>query len=298
MKAKKKILSILLAACMLLTFMPTMAFAEDSSDAQETTAAAVEQAAAETSGAGSGQAEGESEETTSETEQTEDGADAGQTDTVGAEEPESSSEPAVGIEDAEAAAASADEASEADALTAESSGEVTTAEAFASAIQAGGTITLGADITFHDTAVLGGDVVLDLNGYTLTYEYTSESVGSGTNVITYAGIYGTSAVDDRYDLTIRDSSDSKTGAFKGNSKSLVYGYFDEVQILGGSFQCESASPIYLSKFTKLTMKDANLSSSGGSQMRFSSSEATSIHIEDCTFQNKLMYGRVIMARWR
>ena len=71
---------------------------------------------------------------------------------------------------------------------------VETADALTAALETGGTVTLGADITVGERLTVSKDTVLDLNGYTLTVDTS-----------------GRIAVMVSAALTVRDSSDGERG---------------------------------------------------------------------------------------
>jgi hypothetical protein len=61
-------------------------------------------------------------------------------------------------------------------VQARADGTVTTAEELKSAVEAGGEITLGSDITSSITIPSGTEVTLNLAGYTLTNEEGSDTI--------------------------------------------------------------------------------------------------------------------------
>lgn len=146
---------------------------------------------------------------------------------------------------------SSDQNAETVVPTADGTYTVTTPDQFLAAVAAGGTVVLGADITIRDTATLGGDLVLDLMGHTLTYDYQSGGYRRA--------LYGTYEVDERYNLTVQDSSETGSGLFVSNG-TAISGYFADVQILGGTIRCEGYSCINLYYCTGFEMSDGTLGS--------------------------------------
>ncbi|MBC8544693.1 InlB B-repeat-containing protein [Bianquea renquensis] len=105
-------------------------------------------------------------------------------------------------------------------------GPVTTEDELLAAFEQGGTITLGADFTFRNTAVLKADTILDLNGHTLTYEFVRGE--SSYSYAIYNDYNGTP-----YNLTIQDTSQSGDGQLLSN-QYLFFGTFNKLTITGGA----------------------------------------------------------------
>ena len=101
-------------------------------------------------------------------------------------------------------------------------GPVTTEDELLAAFEQGGTITLGADFTFRNTAVLKADTILDLNGHTLTYEFVRGE--SSYSYAIYNDYNGTP-----YNLTIQDTSQNGDGQLLSN-QYLFSGTFNKLTI--------------------------------------------------------------------
>ena len=122
-------------------------------------------------------------------------------------------------------------------------GYATLADAIAAAV-AGDTITLVADIALENKVTVPADkeITLDLNGYVI----------DGTDKVRIAiASYG--------DLTVKDSSDAKTGAIKAGIGTAG----NTINVCGGSFVLESGNIYSLNNAFLIDEKAANVTINGG-----------------------------------
>ena len=118
-------------------------------------------------------------------------------------------------------------------------GEVTGVEELQTALNNGGTVKLGANITTGTAITVSGvTCTLDLNGYTLTY------TGSENYFFTLDGA----------DMTIKGN-----GTFNSNSKSVISASNSTVTVNGGEFKADSVN-FHISGNSDLTVNNGTFES--------------------------------------